>query len=61
MDVGGKLHAISARQCVAGLGVIGTKCMTQERVPNAGKVETCICNTELCNGSQDEQNKGKNQ
>ena len=60
MDIGGKLHAISARQCVAGLGVIGTKCTTQE-IPNAGKGEICMCNTELCNGSQDEQHKGKNQ
>ena len=60
MDIGGKLHAISARQCVAGLGVIGTRCISQ-RTPNAGIAETCICNTELCNGSQDEQHKGKNQ
>ena len=60
IDVGGELLAISTRQCMAGLGTIGTKCMTQE-TSTIGRVETCMCNTELCNGSPQEPNEGKNQ
>ena len=65
MDAGCKLHTISQRYCQAGFGTIlaqektGTKCMTQEH-PTFGKVEMCVCNTELCNGSPDEPHEGKN-
>ena len=60
MEAGGKLHAISTRHCMAGLGVMGSKCMTEDH-PTIGKVESCMCNTELCNGSPDEPHEGKNQ
>ena len=48
----GKLIFVTIRQCIPGMGSLGNKCFEQED-SNAflGKVEICVCNTDLCNGN----------
>ena len=52
MKIEGKLTFVTIRQCLPGMGSLGNKCFEQED-SNAflGKVEICVCNTDLCNGN----------
>ena len=52
MIIEGKLTFVTVRQCIPGMGSLGNKCFEQE-ISDAyvGKVETCVCNTDLCNGN----------